>query len=514
MDNSQIREKVERRVEKEKNRRPPEKSNDDEQPSIKELWEYFQANEYGDSMLYSRLNRGKFARNSVSGQILQFVGPHWDLDRDLQSLAAVEDSVVAQYARLLDEVEKEISAADTGELKRLGKKRDRVYGKIKKLRSFVGRKNVVAMAWSNKDPLSVMPDQLDQYPLLLPVLNGVIDMRTGELRPGRPEDWLTKVAPVHWKGLDKPAAAFEGFLLSSLNGNAEKLDYLHRLCGYSTTGLSKEPVFGVFYGRHGQNGKSTLVEIIYDVLGEMAGPVQSEMLLSNNMPRNSSGPSPDIMALKGKRIVCASETEENARFAVAKVKGLTSPDSKVGRNPNDREQTTFKPSHTLFLITNSKPHAPSYDSAFFTRIKIIDFPLSFVDKPEEPYQRRRDPDLKEKLQNEKSGIIAWLVRGYLMYAERGLTAPAAVINDTLEYRADEDVLANFVDECCKADAELSETFSSLYLRYKTWWEDVSGGRRPLTKKKFGIILGDKYERVKRGGAIVYFGLQLKFNKDD
>lgn len=504
-----IQDAVNKRVEEEKRKRPPVDTGSGDGPPIEFVWDCYQANEVGDSVMYNHLNKGKFVHNTVSGRWLCFLDPHWDLDRDGQALAAIESSLVPQYARLLVEYDKKLAKAEEEELKGLKKKKDAVYSRIKKLRSVTGRKNCMICAASNKDPLTVEPSQMDRHPLLLPAQNGVVDMRTGELRSGRPEDWLTKAAPTEWKGLDEPAPVFKDYLLTSLGGSVDRFNFLHRLCGYAVTGLSKEAVFPVLYGRHGQNGKGTLMEILYDVLGELAGPIQSEMLLASNISKSSSGPSPDIMALKGKRLVWGSETEENARFAAGKVKLLTGRDSLVGRNPNDREQTTFSPTHTLFLLTNSKPHAPSNDSAFFTRIKIISFPLSFVPDPDKPYERKADPDLMEKLQEERSGILAWLVRGYLQYVEKGLSPPRCIIKDTLEYRTDEDVLVDFVEECCETDPEHSEKFSTLYTKYKAWWEDVSGSRRPLTKKKFGILLKDKYESMKSGGAVIYYGLRVR-----
>jgi len=44
----------------------------------------------------------------------------------------------------------------------------------------------------------IRPAQLDTDPLLLNVLNGTIDLRTGQLRDHRREDLITKIAPVHF----------------------------------------------------------------------------------------------------------------------------------------------------------------------------------------------------------------------------------------------------------------------------------------------------------------------------
>ena len=163
--------------------------------------------------------------------------------------------------------------------------------------------------------MTVHPDQLDQEPWLLPVKNCVIDLRTGIARPGRPEDYLTMYAPTEWKGIDEPAPIWDNFLLTSLGGNQEVVDFVLRALGYSITGLNIERVFLVLFGQHGQNGKGKLMEILHYVLGTLAGPIQTEMLLAQKFTKAADGPSPAVMALKGRRLSWASEPEEYQPFA-------------------------------------------------------------------------------------------------------------------------------------------------------------------------------------------------------
>ena len=53
----------------------------------------------------------------------------------------------------------------------------------------------------------VAPEELDADPWLLNVANGTLDLRTGELRAHRPEDLLTKLAPVAYDpaGVNPPS---------------------------------------------------------------------------------------------------------------------------------------------------------------------------------------------------------------------------------------------------------------------------------------------------------------------
>ena len=95
-------------------------------------------------------------------------------------------------------------------------------------------KAMVKLATS--DPMVVVtPDELDRDPFLLNVLNGTLDLHTGELRPHSRRDLLTKLAPVEYD----PGAqlkAWEDFLEHITGGDAEYVAYLQRAAGYALTG--------------------------------------------------------------------------------------------------------------------------------------------------------------------------------------------------------------------------------------------------------------------------------------
>src|SRR5262245_15743522 len=112
-----------------------------------------------------------------------------------------------------------------------------------------GIRNMVAMA---KSDLAVGPEELDTDPWLFNVANGTIDLRTGELREHRKEDFITKVAPV---AFDSAATCpiWEGFLRTIFNGNVDLIGYMRRLVGYCLTGATEEHILPFLHGT-GANG--------------------------------------------------------------------------------------------------------------------------------------------------------------------------------------------------------------------------------------------------------------------
>jgi len=158
-------------------------------------------------------------------------------------------------------------------------------------------------------------------------------------------------------------------------------------------------------------------------------------------------------------------------------------------------------------MANSKPDAPMHDFAFWSRIHLIPFEFSFVDRePKAPNERRADKHISEKLKAEAPGILAWLIRGCLRWQRDGLCPPEKVRAATEEYRRSEDLLQDFLDEYCLMDTEESEGAAELYDAFKTWWV-ANVSKKTMSQKKFGRLLGARFKRIK-SNKIRYRGLRL------
>ena len=526
MDES-VEEMVRKRVEEESKQRAETKQTKTHRGGNGEIDSRFvrnclYANQLGDGMLFSALHDGKFLLNQSSGEWLAWAGHHWERDIRQRALASVEN-VAQRYLQEAQDLVKEIDWAmqkkDTKRAGSLKEIQEDIYKRVGRLRTENGRMNCLRFSAVNlQHSLDIIGDELDQEPLLLGCSNGVVDLRTGEMRPGKPEDMICKASPVEYTGIDTPAPIWEETLYQIFGGAKAETDedkkqandlvaYINRLLGYACTGLSKENILPIMWGQ-GRNGKTTIVETISKILGPLAAPIQSEMLLDQGRVKNSSGPSPDIMALRGLRIAFGSEADEGRRFSPSRVKWLSGSDSLVGRAPHDRYETYFLPTHTLILLTNHKPHAPANDFAFWQRVHLIPFPYSFVDRvPQKDNELRADKDLPDKLMEESAGILAWLVRGCLRWQEMGLAPPKVIIDATAEYKRDEDLLADFLEQYCHCDPQAEVPASGLFDAFKEWFSENVSKKSSMSQKKFGNLMKDRFEKYKRG-VYFYKGLRL------
>ena len=312
-------------------------------------------------------------------------------------------------------------------------------------------------------PVSV--DDLDANPWLLNCPNGTLDLRTGELKPHRREDNITKLCPTNFSP-EAGSYHFDKFLEGVFDGHQPTIDFIQRFTGYAVTGDVSEQILAVCYGA-GSNGKSTLLNAIQDTLGldyAMAAPTA---LLT---VKNSESHPTELADLFGKRFVVSQETEDGNRLAESLVKQMTGGDRIRARRMRE-DFWQFAPSHKLVLCTNHKPRVKGTDHAIWRRLVLIPFAQKYwnPDKGETgPDELRQDKTLPLKLTTEAEGILAWMVRGCLDWQCNGLQIPDSVRAATEEYRAENDTLGRFVETCCIRSNAVSVKFASLFDALAKW----------------------------------------------
>lgn len=315
--------------------------------------------------------------------------------------------------------------------------------------------------------------EFDSYDMLLGLLNGVLDLRTGSLRPASPGLLVSKRCNVNFDAV-AVCPQFDQFMID-IQPDPDIRSYLRRLAGVLLTGDSSVQSFNFFYGV-GNNGKSVFVETLAWLLGDYSLKIETEMLMQHR--RSPQGPSPDIVALKGRRFVYASETEEGQRLAAARIKELTGGDTLSGRVPYAKAAVTFGPTHKLVIVGNHKPEIGDMSQGMWRRVLLVGFDQTIP-------EANRDPHLIDKLKREGSGILNWALAGLREWRQDGLAVPASVANATSEYRDEQDVLGDWMTENCTLGATHSTPKAHLYLNYKIWAETngymaLSQGR--LTRK--------------------------------
>jgi putative DNA primase/helicase len=283
--------------------------------------------------------------------------------------------------------------------------------------------------------VAVSHERLDANAWLLNVKNGILDLRSGELSPHKPTDLITRVADVRFDRRAK-ADSFKKFLARVLPDEETRL-FLQRFIGYSLTGDVGERVFVVCYGG-GRNGKSVLLRIIQAMLGKYSTTCAPGLL----MARKDEAHPADVADLFGARLAVASEVKKGRTFDEEKVKRITGNDMLKARRMRENFWE-FLPTHKIILATNHKPRVADATDSFWDRIALIPFDVRIDDG-------EVDRSLAERLiKEELSGILTWAMEGCLAWQKEGLRIPKAIVDATRAYRASQDVVGGFVEDCCR-----------------------------------------------------------------
>ncbi len=358
-----------------------------------------------------------------------------------------------------------------------------------------------------KGVLKVEISEFDTHPYLLNCLNGVVDLRTGELLPHDPKLMLTQLCPVNYNP-QAEAPQWEKFLRDVFLEDEQLVAFVQRALGYSLTGDTKEQVFFICWG-NGANGKSTLLTTIQKILGDYAKSVARDALLKRER-RGDSHPTA-IADLVGCRFALLQETEEGKYLDASLVKALTGGD-KIKARFMHKDYFEFTPNFKPWLCTNYKPIVTDTTYALWRRLILIPFRAVFDEK-------RRDPEMPQKLWQEKEGILAWLIRGCLRWQEEGLNPPPVVREATKAYQTEMDVIQQWLEDCCVADPHAITPLADLYDSYQKWCKERE--EEPMSKRKFANRLTEKWydsldlwDSVLRKSVKARRGIRFKQESDD
>ena len=459
----------------------------------------------GCAELFAELYKGQLCYDHTDAAWYEFSGHCWALEKKGNRLNQATDKVQELFQQAEKDLDGEIVllgqklklAEDSNceEIKQSVGTAQRQQATLNKLihnlNTLAYRKQVVEFAAQGEGSLGIAGDEWDLKPWMLPCANGVLDLSSGRLRKGRPEDYLRAACPCSFSP-DAKAPRWEQALQEIFAGDEELICFVQRVLGMAIVGSAIEHKLIVLCGA-GRNGKDTILETLAHVLGPaLAGAVQSELLLDQGRSRSSAGPSADIMRLRGLRLAWASETNEGRRLDAGKIKLLTGGGHLVGRVPYARYEVSFPQSHTLFLLTNSKPHAPADDYALWKRLILIPFTQSFVEDPQQPHEHKADQSLPDKLKKEAEGILAWLVRGCVEWQTQGLDPPAVVQQAVQDYRKEEDIILQFIEEACFQSPDAMAPAQKLYDHYREWMN--KNGLKPMSGQKFGRKMGERFNK--------------------
>ncbi len=347
----------------------------------------------------------------------------------------------------------------------------------------------------------VRSDLLDSDLDLLNTPAGTIDLRSGEMRPHRREDLITKSTSIAPSVCECPN--FCRFMVEITRDDFELIEYLQRALGACLSGARNDHWLMFWYGS-GRNGKNTLGDLVAQILGDYAKRVPTETLMTD--PRGNRHPT-EIATLRGVRLAISSEVSEGEHLHESRVKELTG-DAILTARFMRQDFFEFKRTHKHLIYGNHRPLLRILDPAIAARLHIVPFEATFSQE-----LGNLDPLLPEKLREEAPAVLAWLIKGHLKWRQEGtLIRCPRVAACTQDYLASQATLEHWIDESCQIvgdDGRAGRRWhkaSELYLNYGNWKRDR--GEHPLSQTRWGEQMKGRFSTVSANG-IRYVGVLLK-----
>lgn len=347
--------------------------------------------------------------------------------------------------------------------------------------------------------VAVSVGDLDRHHHLLACRNGVVNLRTGELGPHDPDLLLTRLVDLDYDP-DAKCPLWERSISEWMEPHPDVAPWLRRLVGYGITGETSEQVFVVHWGR-GANGKS----VYLDTLRRTFSGISTTTPYSTFEAKGAgSAPTNDLAALRGARLVMATEGEAAASMSESLLKRATGSDEVTARFLH-KEFFSFRPTFLIQLATNFKPRFKGQDEGLWRRVRLVPWERHFG-------ADERDETLQARLMDEAPGILAWAVRGAQEWYSAGLQSPDTVRDATSSFREVSDALAGFYpDGPLSTDPAGTALGSDVYRRYRDWAAEEGLGEREIWSRKalYAALEERGVPRVKRREGITLLGVTLQ-----
>ena len=275
------------------------------------------------------------------------------------------------------------------------------------------------------DPLLIdnkFRDDMDLIPHLMPLEDGQnVDLNTGNLVPRKLDDYFT----MTMKGTSSQYLTakktddnwFRDQFISQLMGrDEEKIKYLQKVCGFSTLAHQKFHKFFIFNGS-GRNGKSKLFWVMTELLANFQTTVSSD-LFCQGKENSSEAATPQLMTIKGKRLIKSEEVKDNKTLDVEPIKKITGSTPLTGRKLHQDSQT-FTPKCATIMACNQIPEISEAGVAMKERLSIIGFDTFFGSPDSEGWDSDNphhllimpEPELDKQIRDHWGSVIKFFVEG-------------------------------------------------------------------------------------------------------
>jgi phage/plasmid-associated DNA primase len=336
------------------------------------------------------------------------------------------------------------------------------------------------------DVLQRHPVDFDPNPHILGLLNGKINIFTGEFSGYTPDDHITNIIPVEYN----PNARCKEFIKYLQSITDDRSDWITLIDWFLVCAVRKPLPYILLLTGLGRNGKGIYEKLLRKFFGDDSC---REMKVSE-LEKNSFAKG----YLEGKRI-CFAEEEEGGfgqvTLGTSFFKMVSGGTGRIDTDVKNQDRRQFEAFIQFVLDTNVFPKIPDQSIGWIERFIHVSLPFTFVGKddldPDNPLLRIRDDHLFERLSTpeELSGILNLiLLRANMVGCEcriwkkSGKEMNARYDNQSNSFSA---FAENFLD-MIEGNFEVHYPTSYIFEMFQKYCQRTSSKEMPLDKFGFYI----------------------------
>ena len=319
--------------------------------------------------------------------------------------------------------------------------------------------------------VSVPASGFDADPAMLCTPTGVVDLRTGELRPHAASYRMMQCTAAPYV----PGATHEAWTKALQALDPHERAWLQRWIGCGLTGYQPDDngaTTPILTGG-GSNGKSVIMTGIARAFGGYAH-MGAHALLT---PDGGKDLLRAAASLRGVRLCYVEELPDGVLNGNA-VKQLSATPTVKGEF-KFRDEFEFTATHSLMVSANVMPRLDEGTDAVVRRLAVLPFCYRYVPNPARRGDKLADAGLLRALETREAqaAILAWAVEGARAYFAAGqhvLPATADMQGAKDSWLGNIDALAGFFTDMLVADEDAMIPWTHLYAAFADWQRENGG----------------------------------------
>lgn len=334
--------------------------------------------------------------------------------------------------------------------------------------------------------------------------NGVLELFGDfRFRDGKPEDYISFSTGIDYDP-EKQYYEYEEWgnvdrFIKQVLPDPEVRDYFLNRLASNLAGGNPSQTFHIMTGS-GSNGKSMISNLAATALGDYACTVP--ITLFTQKRGSSSAANPEVIRLKGRRMVTMQEPDEEVALNTGIMK-LVSSGEKMYARDLFKSGVEFEVQAQFYFSCNKKPNVNTNDGGTWRRLIVINFTSKFVHSPVESYEFPIDETIQKKVETKlwATPFLNYMV--HLIKEGKGLrkiTPPLKVQEYTSEYRNENDGIAKFIAEKLveikEGDEIVPVTKADLRRTFRNWLAENGLKLAPLDMEK---AVEKQFGEFRKGG---------------